>query len=409
MRRLAPMTDEGTDLEPTPPPPVDGEVEPRFEPLREAFVRNFTELGDRGGALCVYHRGRKVVDLFGGWVDPRQGKPYGRDTLQLVFSSTKGMTAMCAHILASEGALDLEAPVSEYWPEFAAESKGSIPVAWLLSHRAGLPTVDGELSFEEALAWYPVVEALAAQRPFWEPGSTHGYHALTFGWLVGEVARRVSGLSLGRVFATRVAEPLGLEAWIGLPEELEGRVAPLSAASPPKLEDLDPKTLETFSAFLSGDSLALRALSLNGAFGWLTERGGPFNRPELHRAEVPAANGITDARSLAKMYAASIGEVDGLRLLSPEQLDKAVAVASDGPDRVLIVPSRFGLGFMLHSSFSPLLGPGSFGHSGAGGSLGFADRDAEVAFAYVMNQMRLGLAGDARTTSLIEALRVCLR
>lgn len=394
--------------EPMPGGSVRGEVDPRFEPLRAAFDRNFSELGDVGAAVCVYYQGRKVVDLWGGWADPKAGQPYEEDTLQLVFSSTKGMTALCAHILAEEGRLDLDSPVAYYWPEFAEAGKGDIPVRWLLSHQAGLPTVDAELSLDEALAWEPVVEALAAQRPYWEPGSAHGYHALTFGWLVGEVVRRVAGRSIGAFFAERVADPLGLQTWIGLPEEHEPRVAPLRSAPMPSPDDLDPKTLETFSAFLSGDGLALRALSLNGAFGWLSRRGGPFNSRELHAAEVPAANGITDARSLARMYAAMIGEVDGVRLIGPARVDLARTPAADGPDRVLLVPSRFGLGFMCHSEFSPLLAPGSFGHSGAGGSLGFADPESAVAFAYVMNEMRLGLAGDERTVALLDGLRSSL-
>jgi CubicO group peptidase (beta-lactamase class C family) len=385
-----------------------GEIEPGYEPLYDAFAANFTERGDIGAALCVYHHGRKVVDLWGGWADPKSGRPYAHDALQLVFSTTKAATALCAHLLVQRGDLDLDAPVSTYWEDFSQAGKATIPVRWLLTHQAGLPTIDAELSLAQALQWRPVVEALAGQPPYWEPGSAHGYHALTFGWLVGEVVRRVSGRSVGRFFAEEVADPLDLDFWIGLPEEAEPRVVPLLNGPMPDLANLDAESLRVFAAMLEPGALALRALSLNGAFVGTGGRGGPFNSREVHSAEIPAANGITDARSLARMYAAMIGDVDGIRLLDPAVLDRARAPAVDGPDRVLLVPTRFGLGFMCNSSFSELLGESSFGHSGAGGSLGFADVDSGIAFGYVMNQLRIGLAGDQRTTALIEALRSCL-
>ncbi|SRR5579875_1052501 len=396
---------------------VVGTVAPGYEPVCDAFVANFTEHGDLGAGLCIYRHGHPVVELDGGWARRSEQVPYGPDTLQLVFSTTKGATALCAHVLAQRGLLDLQAPVADYWPEFAQAGKEHLPVYQLLTHEAGLPTVDTTLTLEQALAWDPVVEALAAQQPLWEPGTAHGYHALTFGWLVGEVVRRVDGRSLGRFFAEEVAEPLGLEFWIGLPERYEERVAPLRMArlapsasgQPDPATALDPKTLEAFAAMVQPGALALRALSLNGAFGTFAEGGGPFNRRDVHAAEIPAANGITNARSLARLYAALVGTVDGVRVLSPAQMERARSPQVDGPDRVLVVRSRFGLGFMLHGESAALLGPGSFGHPGAGGSVGFADPDAGVAFGYVMNQMRFGLAGDDRSARLIDALRRCLR
>jgi CubicO group peptidase (beta-lactamase class C family) len=387
---------------------MDGYVSSGFEPVAAAFQRNFDELGDLGAAVCIYRDGERVVDLWGGVADPKTARAYGADTLQLVFSTTKGVTALCAHMLVQDGMLDLDAPVSYYWPEFAAAGKQHVSMRWLMSHQAGLPTIDGELALDEVLRWDPVVQALAAQAPFWEPGSAHGYHALTFGWLVGEVIRRVTGSSVGAMVAERIAGPLSLDLWIGLPEEHEPRVAPLRTGPLPSFDDLDPDTLQALTTMLGSDGLALRALTLNGAFGIFGKRGGPFNSREVHAAEVPAANCITDARSLARMYAATIGTVDGVLLLAPEVLDEARREVVGGPDRVLVAPTSFGLGFMCHSAFSPLLGPGSFGHSGAGGSLGFADPDSGVAFAYVMNQMRLGLGGDERTASLVEALRASL-
>ncbi|MGH9301327.1 MAG: serine hydrolase domain-containing protein, partial [Acidimicrobiales bacterium] len=255
----------------------------------------------------------------------------------------------------------------------------------------------------QALAWDPVIEALAAQEPLWEPGQAHGYHALTFGWLVGELIRRISGRSVGRFFAEEVAGPLGLEFWIGLPEQYEHRVAPLISSPMPD----DPALRELAVALMGPDTLLGRALTLDGAFDSLGLTS-PFNSRAVHAAEIPAANGITNAASLSRFYAGLIGEVDGVRVLGPEALKVATATQCEGQDKVLMVQTRFGLGFMLHSEFTPLLGPGSFGHSGAGGSLGFADPDTGVSFGYVMNQMQANLSADPRTLGLIEALRSSL-
>jgi len=394
--------------------PLFGSVEPGFEPVRDAFLANFTELGDEGAGVCVYLDGVKVVDLTGGWSWRKRGVAYDPDTLQLVFSTTKGATAICAHILADRGLLDLQAPVSQYWPEFAQAGKRGIRVDELLSHRAGLPTIDATMKLEEVLAWDPIVDALAAQKPYWEPGTAHGYHALTFGWLVGEVVRRVSGKTVGTFFAEEVAAPLGLRFWIGLPADYEPKVSRLRIGQIPSLAEiaqgkLPPEIVELASQIFAPGSLLLRALTLNGAFGEFLGSGGPFNQPSVHAAEIPAANGITDAASLARMYAATIGTVDGVRLISEEALGMATKTFSEGQDRVLMTPSRFGLGFMLDmAEFAPMLSPASFGHTGAGGSMGFADPDLGISFGYVMKQMRMGLGVDERAARLIAAIRSCL-
>jgi CubicO group peptidase (beta-lactamase class C family) len=386
---------------------IDGQVAPGFESVRQAFAANFEQNGDVGAACCVYRHGTKVVDLWGGVADADAGRAWQQDTLQLVFSTTKGATGICALRLVERGDLDLDAPVADYWPEFKAEGKESVPVRWLLSHRSGLPIVDARLTPSEALAWHPVVSALAAQRPVWDPGTAHGYHALTYGWLVGEVVRRVSGKGLGQFFADEVAAPLGLDFWIGLPSEQEHRVSKLIQLElPGPVEGLDVESLpesvrEVAIAFLDPNSLTSRALRL-------TDPAIDWNDPATHAAEVPAANGICTARALARMYAATVGEVDGVRLVSSESVAAASKTQSEGKDRVLLVPDRFGLGFMLNSAFSPLLGDNSFGHAGAGGSLGFADPESGVAFGYVMNRMQQNLAGDPRTLGLVDAIRGCL-
>ena len=202
-------------------PTIGGTVEPGFEAVRDAFVRNFTEHGELGAGVAVHVNGKKVVDLWGGVADPATGRAYDDRTLQLVFSTTKGATAVCVALLAQRGEIDYDAKVADYWPEFAAEGKGEIPVHVLMSHRAGLPVIDRTLTADEVFAWTPVIEALAAQAPVWEPGTKHGYHAVTYGHLAGELVRRVSGKSLGTFFADEVAKPLGLDFWIGLPASQE--------------------------------------------------------------------------------------------------------------------------------------------------------------------------------------------
>jgi CubicO group peptidase (beta-lactamase class C family) len=379
----------------------DGWTAPGFEGVRDAFEDNFAKGLEIGAAFSAYHRGEKVVDLWGGVADAATGRPWLEDTIVLVFSTTKGVTAICAHKLAQEGRLDLDAPVAKYWPEFAAGGKHDIPVSYLLSHHAGLAWVDGEMTLDEALSWDPVVDALAQQVPHWEPGAAHGYHATTYGWLVGEVVRRVSGTSVGSYFRDAIAAPLGLDFWIGLPEHEEPRVAVLvgGLADPALVEDPNLRALA--EQFMGPDTMLGRSLSAPAGV-----LAGPdiWNSRALRAAEVPAANGIGDARSLARLYAACIGEVDGIRLLEPEQLERAITQVTRGPNVVLLgMDVQFGLGFMVCTDLIRLGGPRSFGHFGAGGSVGWADPDAHLAFGYVMNRMDMGLTGDTRSIDLVHA------
>lgn len=392
---------------------LSGFVEPGFEEVREQFLLNFAERDEVGASVCVYLDGRPVVDLSGGTTT--DGRAYDDRALQLVFSATKGATALCALLLAQDGELDLDAPVVEYWPEFGAEGKGAVPVSWLLCHRSGLIDTSMPLTFAEALDWDTVTAALAASRPVWVPGTQHGYHAITYGWLVGEVVRRVSGLSIGEFFARRVAEPLGLDFWIGLPPEQHPRVArlipmgtPAGPGAPGASAATDRpagprKTFgEMLDKFLGPGNLLGRALTAPG--GAFSDQG-IWNDPRVWSAMVPAANGIGNARSLARMYASCIEEVDGNRLLTPDMLAAATTARVTGPDAVLMMPIPFGLGFMLHSDFSGFTTPGSFGHYGAGGAVGFADPGLGVSFGYVMNKMQLSLSGDKRTGALISAVK----
>lgn len=384
-----------------------------FEEVRDVFAANFAEHGDVGAAFSVYVDGSPVVDLTGG--ETTTGSAYDDQTLQLVFSSTKGATALCAHILADRGELDLHAPVVEYWPEFAAHGKEQIPVSWLLCHKSGLIDTDARMTYEQMLDWETVTRALADSTPVWEPGTQHGYHAVTYGWLVGEVVRRVSGRSIGEFFATEVAGPLGLDFWIGLPEDRADRVSKLIPMSLPEGMPVmmaeegpgggDGSTpaglVQMLDMLLGPDNLAGKALSAPG--GAATDEQ-VWNDSRTWAAQIPAAGGITNAVSLARMYAATVGEVDGVRLLSDQAVNAAIEPQVEGPDAVLMFPIPFALGFMRHSDFSPFAGPRSFGHYGAGGSVGFADPDRRLAVGYTMNKMHFGVAGDPRTAALIEVV-----
>ncbi|MFI5047055.1 MAG: serine hydrolase domain-containing protein [Acidimicrobiia bacterium] len=385
-----------------------GTVAAGFEPVREAFVANFEQHDEVGAAVAVYRDGGLVVDLWGGTKDADARQPWEEDTLQLVFSTTKGLTAASAHLLVQRGDLDLDAPVASYWPEFKAAGKESIPVRWVMCHKAGLPVLDAPLTPAEVLAWDPMVDAIAAQAPAWEPGTAHGYHHFTYGYMMGEIIRRVSGKSPGTFFRENVATLLDLEAYIGLPEELEPRVSTLSmprprpldeaalAAAPPELRQA---ALEMAS--LPDDSLPKRAMQI-------VQPMFDFNSREVHAAEMPPANGIATARSLAKLYASFIGEVDGVRLLEPATMEAARTCQADGVDLILLTPVRWGLGFRLSSPFSPMLGEGCFGHGGAGGSLAFASPERGVTFAYVMNNMQSHVGNDPRPRNLISALEQSL-
>ncbi len=384
---------------------IGGSVEPGFEGVAEAFAKNF-EQGEVGAATSIYVGGRKVVDLWGGLADSEAGTPYTEDSLQLVFSTTKGATAACANLLAQRGELDIDAPVTDYWPEFKAAGKGDIPVRWLLCHKAGLPYVDAGLTLEEALAWDPMIDALAEQAPIWEPGTAHGYHATTYGWLVGEVVRRISGKSLGTFFQDEIAGPLDLEFWIGLPEEQLPRVAPLIQWGNGSLTSADdPAMAELIAQFMGPDTLLGKALAAPSNV--FNDAEGGFNNPAILAAEIPAANGVTNARSLARLYAGLVGIVEGgppAPLLTAEQVAKASELQTSGPDKCLYVETTFGLGFFTSSIYSPYGSPASFGHTGAGGSVGFADPENQIGFGYVMNKMLQGLSGDPRSGGLIRAV-----
>jgi CubicO group peptidase (beta-lactamase class C family) len=384
---------------------VHGTCEPGFEQVSGAFAENFRSRGDIGAAVSVIVDGRRVVDLWGGSAAP--GTPWQRDTIVNVWSSTKGVVALAVQMLVDRGHLDLDAPVATYWPEFAAGSKAEIPVRYLLSHRAGLSGARTPLAIQDLPDWEKVIAALEASEPWWTPGTASGYHALTFGYLVGEVIRRVSRRSVGRFVAEEIAGPLDADLKIGLGDDDIARCAILTMDAPPPdsanaamFAQLDPAVL----AALANPSMAPPAAAdIANADAW-------------RRAEIPAANGHATATGLATVYAvlAQGGEHGGVRLLSPEAAERIREGQGRGVDLVLGVgnaglPNEWALGVIL-SGPEGLYGPNprSFGHSGYGGSFGMADPEARLSIGYVMNHMGNNLSGDPRQVALTEAVYACL-
>ncbi|MCH0540163.1 beta-lactamase family protein [Streptomyces sp. MUM 203J] len=382
-------------------PGIHGTAAPGWEPVRMAFARNLTRLGERGAAVAVYRDGRKVVDLWAGARDVDGDAPWQSGTAQVVRSATKGVAAAVPLLLHQRGELDLDGPVGAYWPEFKAAGKERTTVRDLLAHRAGVPVLSEPLTPARALDLEAGAEALAAQTPVWEPGTEHGYHAHTYSWLLAGLVQRVTGRPLGRWVAEEIAGPLGLDLWLGLPEGEAPRVGRIGELPEPGAAAgglvLRPKR-EVAEAYADPQSLTRRA------FGVIAPAPDE-NTPAYRAAGLPGSGGIATARALARFYASLQGRVDGHRLFDPATLELARGQASAGPDRVLVVNTRFGLGYMLHGPAAPLLAPGSFGHPGRGGSLAFADPESGVAFGYVTNGMRKGVTADPRAQALVRAVR----
>jgi CubicO group peptidase (beta-lactamase class C family) len=383
---------------------IDGECDKRFENVRKMFAENFEKRGELGAGVSIVLDGRPVVDLWGGHADQAKTRPWMRDTLVNVYSTTKGLTATCAHRLIDQGKLDPDEPVARYWPEFAQAGKKDLPVRYILSHRAGLPAIKKPLSEDAIFHWDEMTSALAEQEPWWQPGTKHGYHAMTIGWRVGEVIRRITGKGLGNYCRTEIAEPLGLDAHIGLEAKHDSRVTDLIPAPP-----LAPGVFNLFEEAMKDPEGMTAKAFLNPP---ILTQPNLVNTRLWRGAELGAGNAHTTARALARMYGALArgGEVDGYRIVRPEALERFWTEQSYGPDRVLMrMRTRFSMGFML-SQPGVELGPNrkAFGHPGAGGSLGFADPQGKVGFGYTMNQMANGLLIDPHAAVLIDAFYAAL-
>ena len=368
----------------------EGSWDDRFQPVVDAFDANFAERNETGASLCITVGGETVVDVWGGTFD--------RDTISVVHSCTKGATALCAHVLASRGLLDIEAPVAEYWPEFATRGKEHATVRMMLDHSVGVPVFRRTIERGELYDWDRVVQLLEEEEPFWEPGTRNGYHMINFGWTVGELVRRVSGRSLGTFFREEIAEPLGIDFWIGLPEEHEARVAPLT---PHVRESGEP--LGAFALTLLNDPASIPALAMQNVMST------NMNARDYHAAEIGGGGGITNGRGLAGMYTPLA--VDDGRLVDHATLERMrrVSVATNR-DATLQLATRFALGFMVsmdnrdkEEKDSVVLGEHAFGHVGAGGSIGFADPSNGMAFGYSMDRMGPGILLNERGQSLVDA------
>jgi CubicO group peptidase (beta-lactamase class C family) len=390
--------------------PFPGFADEGFGPVADAFVENFRRGAEMGAACAVHHRGRLVVDLHGGTADAVTRRPWTADTLAIGFSVSKGLMALCGYLAQQRGLLDFDAPVASLWPEFAANDKQDIVIRDVFAHRAGLMALDADLSLAEVLAWEPVIRAIEAQRPLWRPGTAFAYHALTYGWITGEILRRATGRMPGALLADYLTDGLGVSAWIGLPAAQEHRVARMHAPRSRVLRTgyrVLPKILRRI-----GKGAAVRTMTMGSAFPFSLIDGcaGDFNTPAVHAAQIPAANGILDARALATMYAAAVSPVGGAApLLTESSIADAVTVRStgDGWSGALNAPGiRFSTGFLVNGiPFRPLLSDTSFGHDGASGSLGFADAESQTGFGYVNN---LIAPRDHRANDLTAALRRCL-
>jgi CubicO group peptidase (beta-lactamase class C family) len=372
---------------------ISGMCDAKFEGMREVLSTNIDSGEDLGASVAVTVDGEFVVDMWGGWVDEARIIPWNENTLTNVWSTTKTMGALCALVLVERGLLDVDAPVATYWPEFAANGKENVLVRHVMSHTSGVSGWAQPVVFEDILDWDKSTRMLAAQAPWWEPGTASGYHAMNQGHLVGEVVRRITGRSLGTFFKQEIAEPLGADFHIGLNSSEFGRVS--NVIPPPPLEmdlgamDMDSPAVKTFTGPLIADA----------SNAWL---------PEWRQAEVPAANGHGNAHSVARIQSivANGGEVDGIRLLSPATIDTIFRQQSDGMDLVLGLPLRFGIGYGLPCKESiPYLPDGKVCFWGGwGGSIIVNDLERRMTIAYMMNKMEGGIIGGLRSEALLRAL-----
>jgi CubicO group peptidase (beta-lactamase class C family) len=377
-------------------PEIHGRCDSRFERLRGALAQNFAHHNELGAAVAVAIDGLPVVDMWAGWMDRARTRPWERDTLVDVFSVGKPMAVLCLLQLAERGMIELAAPVASSWPEFAAAGKEAVTVRMLLGHQAGLPALRQELPPDAMYDWELMTSLLAAEKPWWEPGTAHGYHTNTYGFLVGELVQRVGGERVEDHFHRAIAGPLGADFHFGLPPSEDPRVAEFELPGPPASMTAESVPLIIRRAYFNPPGIS-------GI--------GTVNTREWRAAVMPSTNGHANARAVARIYSALAcgGALDGVRILDPSTIAEATREVSSGPDRVLTRPSRFGLGFQLPMPERPLgRSPRAFGHFGAGGSLGFADPDARLAFAYTPNQGEGPRWQNPRNRGLVEALYACL-
>ncbi len=390
---------------------VSGICDPKYQRIAESFIANFNQREEVGASVCMRIEGEPVVDLWGGMFATNTDKAWEEDTVSIIFSCTKAATALCAQLLIDRGELDLYAPVVNYWPEFGKHGKEHVTVLMMLNHSVGLPAFRDPIKPGGYCDWDYMVKRLQEEETFWEPGTRNGYHMTSFGWTVGELVRRVSGVSLGTFFKNELADLLDLDFWIGLPEEIENRVSPII----PMVPDREGPVSDFVKSLLS-DPKSISSLA------WLNSGGhhAKTDSREAHAAEIGGGGGIANARSLSKMYVplANQGMFNGKRVISNETITRMSQVSmATQRDATLLIPTRFAQGFMKSmdnrngkpgNTDSAILGGAAFGHAGAGGSIGFADPDENMAFSYTMNKMGLGILLNERGQSLVDAAYLTL-
>jgi CubicO group peptidase (beta-lactamase class C family) len=373
---------------------IQGYCDEKFYSVKEAFRKNFENDQDVGASFAATIDGKFVVDIWGGYADAAKTRPWEKDTIVPVFSTTKVMTTMCALMLIDRGQLDPDAPVAKYWPEFAQAGKEKMPVRYLLSHQSGLAGFDESIPLEALYDWNRIIKLLAAQKPWWEPGKHSGYHALTFGYLIGELVRRITKKTLGTFFREEVAIPLNADFYIGLPENYDARVA--ETIPPPVVKPGEPGYFEFDPNSLLGKVMALTAIN-NGDY---------VNYREWRDAEIPSSNGHGNAHSMARVGAAMAcgGELNSVHLMGLPTIEKAIEEQCSGKDLVLGVPIRYGLGFGLNSKETPISpNPRTFFGSGFGGSKLVMDLDARLSWAYAPNKLYSEIIRDIEITKALYA------
>ena len=400
----APLTLQAARL-PLQIPSMQLDADKLRQKLNPLFRENFERFGELGAAVSVWQDGKPVVDLRGGFCDARREKPWETDTLVLVWSATKGIGSACVLHVLEEHRISIDKRVAEFWPEFAEAGKEEITMAQLLSHQAGLCALDQRV---DILDYNAVIRALQAQKPLWPPGTAHGYHARTFGFLLDELVRRIAGKTLSRYWREAFAEPLGLDLWIGLPEEQNSRVATIYAAKsgkPPEAKNRQSAP-DFYVDLVTPGTLARKTFT--SPYGLQSVSG--MNTPAIRAQPIVSFDGIGSASAFAKFYAmlANGGKLDGRTFFSSETIARMTTTLVDGMDRVFQMPTAFSAGFMKdpRGAARRMFGPSAnaFGHPGAGGANAFADPENRLAFAYVMNQMEQQVLPNEKSLQLIDAI-----
>ena len=386
---------------------IGGFVADGFEKIEEVFQDIITQAPDSGAAVSIWHKGKNIVNLWGGLADRESKSAWNEDTKVVVFSCTKGLMSLALAQLFQAGKISYDDLVIKYWPEYKGAGKDTTTIGQLVSHRAGVPFFVNDIQPEQAINWDYMVAQIEQEAPMWEPGSAYAYHAITHGWLTGEIIRRVSGMSPGEYLAKAISAPLHADTWLGLPSNLESKVAVSypSADLSSFFVDLKEKNTDV-------GNFLIRSLTLGAAFPMdLVDKNIGFNSQAVHAAEIPGAGGISTAHGISKIWSSVVHDTDGVRLLNDETVQFVTKVQSEGKPFTDLEPpySKFGMGFQLDSSARGYLTPSSFGHDGAGGQCAFADPEHKIGFAFVTSEMRGGEVEDDRATRLMGDLRSILQ